>query len=90
LAQKEWGERFFLSTLSPSPDIIDALKKGRSIAIVGSGLSVQVGGPSWEDLLYGMVAEASETRPDEADRIKATFIEISKNRFLNGAAQVSA
>lgn len=74
-----------MSAPFPSPDLIDALKEGRAIAIVGSGLSSQVGGPSWEDLLYGMVAEACETRPEEADKIRAAFLEIRGNRFLSGA-----
>jgi hypothetical protein len=75
-----------LSVPSPSPDLIDALMQGRAIAIVGSGLSREVGGPSWEELLYGLVAEVCETRPEEADRIKTAFQEICKSRFLDGAA----
>jgi hypothetical protein len=71
--------------LSPSPDLVEALKNGRAIAIVGSGLSSQVGGPRWEDLLYGMLAEACETRPEETDRIKAAFQEIKENRLLSAA-----
>jgi len=74
-----------LSMLSPSPDLVEALKNGRAIAIVGSGLSSQVGGPRWEDLLYGMLAEACETRPDEIDRIKTAFQEIKENRLLIAA-----
>ena len=74
-----------MSVPSPSPDLIEALKNGRAIAIVGSGLSVQVGGPSWEDLLYGLLAEACEIRPEETDRIKAAFHEIKENHFLNAA-----
>jgi tetratricopeptide (TPR) repeat protein len=71
---------------SPSPDLVEALKNGRAIAIVGSGLSSQVGGPSWEDLLYGILAEACETRPEETERIKAAFQEIKENHLLGAAA----
>ena len=74
-----------MSMLSPSPDLVEALNNGRAIAIVGSGLSSQVGGPKWDDLLYGMLAEACETRPDEAERIKAAFQEIKENRLLSAA-----
>jgi tetratricopeptide (TPR) repeat protein len=79
-----------LSTPSPSPDLIEALNNGRAIAIVGSGLSSQVGGPRWEDLLYGMLAEACETRPEETDRIKAAFQEIKENRLLSAAGLLKA
>jgi tetratricopeptide (TPR) repeat protein len=75
-----------LSMPSPSPDLVEALKNGRAIAIVGSGLSSQVGGPSWEDLLYGILAEARETRPEETERIKAAFQEIKENHLLGAAA----
>ena len=74
-----------MSMPSPSPDLIEALKNGRAIAIVGSGLSAQVGGPSWEDLLYGLLAEACETRPEETERIKAAFQEIEENHLLDAA-----
>ena len=89
-ASNEQGDRFVLSAPSPSPDLIDALKKGKAIAIVGSGLSSQVGGPKWKDLLFGLVAEACETRPEEADRIKEAFLEINENRFLDGAGLLKA
>ncbi len=80
------GDGFDLSIPEPSPDLVNALKDGRAIAIVGSGLSIQVGGPRWEDLLYGILAEACETRPDESDRIKAAFQEIKDNHLLVAAA----
>jgi tetratricopeptide (TPR) repeat protein len=75
-----------LSIPAPSPDLIEALKNGRAIAIVGSGLTTQVGGPSWEDLLYGILAESCETRPEETERIKAAFQEIKDNHLLGAAA----
>jgi hypothetical protein len=74
-----------LSIPEPSPDLVEALNEGRAIAIVGSGLTTQVGGPRWDDLLYGILAEACETRPEEAGRIKAAFQEIKDNHLLGAA-----
>jgi len=75
-----------LSMPEPSPDLVEALREGRAIAIVGSGLTTQVGGPSWEDLLYGILAEACDTRPEESEKIKAAFQEIKDNHLLGAAA----
>jgi tetratricopeptide (TPR) repeat protein len=71
---------------SPSPDLVEALKNGKAIAIVGSGLTTQVGGPSWDDLLYGILAEACKIRPEETEKIKAAFQEIKDNHLLGAAA----
>ena len=75
-----------MSMPSPSPDLVEALKNGRAIAIVGSGLTTQVGGPSWENLLYGILAEACETRPKKLKEFKAAFQEIKENHLLGAAA----
>ena len=62
-------------------ELIDALKENRAIAIVGSGLSIAAGGPSWQDLLLGVAAEAQETKPEWMEDIKPAIQAIVNHQY---------
>jgi hypothetical protein len=65
----------------PSPDLIESLKKGKAIAIVGSGLSSQVGGPTWEELLYGMVAKHVKLGQKRPIKLRPHFWKSTRTDF---------
>lgn len=74
------------SNIPKAPDgLIDALKTNRAIAIVGSGLSIAAGGPSWKELLLGVAAEATELAPTKTLEIADSIDAIDKTRFLDSA-----
>ena len=50
-----------MSIPEPPPGLVDAIRKGKAILVVGSGLSIAAGAPSWDAMLHGMAAEAEET-----------------------------
>lgn len=52
------------------------------IVIVGSGLSIAVGGPSWENLLFNLIADACEIHPEASEIIKDAFISVQNKQYL--------
>ena len=71
---------------APPTSLTDAIKAGRAIAVVGSGLSIAAGGPSWEELLLGIAAEAAEQQPRSLARIADALREIRDHRYLNAGS----
>lgn len=71
---------------SPPPDFIENLKNKKVIAVVGSGLSIAVGGPSWENLLFNLVGQACEIHPEASGIIKDAFILVQNKQYLAAAS----
>ena len=55
------------------------------MAIVGSGLSIPGGGPTWKELLIGAAYEAALFQPGKSDQVRKIVRTILENRFLNAA-----
>src|SRR5262245_35129021 len=70
----------------PAPGLVEALRNRAAVAIVGSGMSLPAGGPTWDELLYGLAAQAYETQPQELPRIAAALTSIESGGALDGAA----
>lgn len=69
----------------PHPDLVTSLKNKKAIAIVGSGLSIDSGGPTWSELVQGVAAESLELFP-EAARAVASALSLQQSGRLTDAA----
>jgi len=65
---------------------VEAIQKGDAVAIVGSGLSIGVGGPSWDELILGLAAEAQDTQPQDLADIASALEATVQGRYLDAAS----
>lgn len=70
----------------PPQSLIDALKKGKAIAFVGSGLSVAAGSPSWSELLLGIAVYAYEVQPNKLRQIANAILAVHNGQYLDAAS----
>ncbi|CAN96383.1 hypothetical protein sce6216 [Sorangium cellulosum So ce56] len=76
-----------MSTIPAPPNgLVSALRAGRAVAIVGSGLSCAAGAPSWKALLLGLAAEADDIQPHERSRLAKALAAMESGRFLDAAS----
>jgi len=68
-----------------TPKLINALKENKAITIVGSGLSVAAGYPTWKELLSGIAHDAEEVDPFSKDALIAVTNAIEQGQFLIAA-----
>lgn len=66
--------------------LVEALKEGRAVAIVGSGASYPSGGPKWGELLGEMRDEAGRSHPEEAGALDKVDELIKEKQFLTAAS----
>src|ERR1041385_3266464 len=66
----------------PDPGLVEALRNRAAVAIVGSGMSLPAGGPTWNELLHGLAAQAYVTQPDK----RPDIVEALKLNALGCAA----
>jgi PAS domain S-box-containing protein len=69
-------------------DLIDTIVAGQAIAVVGSGLSVAAGLPSWKKLLEMMVAECEEHFPEFSDAKELRKM-LAQDHYLDVAGECS-
>jgi hypothetical protein len=72
-------------------ELIDALRPtggatSRAVAIVGSGLSLEAGAPSWPQLLEGLAVEVHQTRPPERQTVLEALRLVGDHQFTDAAA----
>ena len=69
----------------PAPDLVQALKKGNVVAVVGSGLSCAAGFPGWVELIQGICEEAWSTHKGQRQAIADAWQEIGSGQLLQAA-----
>lgn len=67
------------------PKLINALKHNRAIAIVGSGLSVEAGYPTWKQLLLGMTNATKALDPSSTQNLDDVLAVIERGQLLDAA-----
>lgn len=69
----------------PAPDLVQALKRGNVVAVVGSGLSCAAGFPGWVELIQGICDEAWGTHTGQRPDIEDAWQEIGSGQLLQAA-----
>lgn len=75
---------------APSPTLTEAIRHNNAVLVVGSGLSIPSGAPTWSALLEGIAAEAWRTAPHDARRIATALAESDRGRSTASAAILKA
>jgi hypothetical protein len=71
---------------SPSSTLVKAIESKSAVLIVGSGLSIPAGAPTWSALLEGIAAEAWETTPHDTQKVAVALAENDAGRPSSAAA----
>ena len=71
---------------APHPDLVQALTSGTAICVIGSGLSLGGGAPSWAGLLEGVAAEAFELDSAAVPAVAQALQGIEQGRLVDAAA----
>lgn len=70
-------------------DLVDAIQDNRAVAVVGSGLSTDVGAPNWQELLFGLASLAEDICDSESRRQLAQAIQdTGQHHFLDAATSI--
>lgn len=70
----------------PHPELLQALATKTALCVVGSGLSLDAGAPSWTALLEGIAAEAFELDSASISAVAEALQLLEQKRFLESAA----
>ncbi len=74
----------------PPRGLVDALKSGNAVAIIGSGLSCSAGAPTWESLLLQLIAEAQGTQPSRMREVAEAASQVQQRHFLDAASVIKS
>ena len=70
----------------PPRGLVEAVRNGNAVAIVGSGLSCAAGAPTWQSMLLQLIAEAERTQKSAITEIANAAEMIRQGRFLDAAS----
>lgn len=72
----------------PPRELVEAVRDGRAVCVVASGLSLDAGLPSWSDLLVALCAEAIQLHPEAERQIANALGQIRRDALLVAADEL--